>query len=79
MRFIFSYVVSIRTCMYICRYPTTSITLAIDDGFSLTGRKDLFLTLRKKDLVIKFDHVIKSGGGKLVGMKMKPTNKSRSP
>ena len=56
-----------------------SITSAMDDGFSLTGRKDLFLALQKKDLVIKSDHVIKSGGGKLVRVKMKPTNKSPSP
>ena len=50
----------------------------MDNRFSLTGRKDSFLTLRKKDLVIKFDHVIKSSGGKLVGVKMKPTNKTNS-
>ena len=52
-----------------------SISSTMEDGFSLTGRKDSFNTLWKKELVITFDHVIKSGGCKLVGVKMKPTNK----
>ena len=47
----------------------------MENGFSLKGRKNYFLTLQKKDLVIKCDHVIKSGSGKLVGVKMKPTKK----
>ena len=38
-----------------------SITSAMDDGYGLSGRKDEFLTLRKNDMVIKFDQVIKSG------------------
>ena len=56
-----------------------SITSAMENGFSLTGRKDSFLMIQKKDLVIKIDHVIKSGGGKLVRVKMNPTNKIPSP
>ena len=54
-----------------------SIT-SMDNGFSLTGRKDSFLTLQKKDFVIKFDHVKKSGGGKLVGVKMKHQDASKA-
>ena len=53
-----------------------SITSAMDDGYGLSGRKDEFLTLRKNDMVIKFDQVIKSGTGKLVGVKIIPTNKT---
>ena len=52
-----------------------SITSAMDDGYGLSGRKDEFLTLRKNDMVIKFDQVIKSGTGKLVGVKIHPKNK----
>ena len=45
-----------------------SITSAMDDGYSVSGRKDKFLTLRKNGMVIKFDQEIKSGAGKLVGV-----------
>ena len=45
-----------------------SITAAMDEGFSLSRRKDSFLTLRKSGMIIKFDQIIKSGAGKLVGI-----------
>ena len=53
-----------------------SITAEMDKGFSVTGRKDNFLTIRKKDMVFKFDQIIKSGAGKLLGIHMTPTDKT---
>ena len=53
-----------------------SITAAMDEGLSLSGRKDSFLTLQKSETVIKVDQIIKSGAGKLVGIRMTPTSKS---
>ena len=53
-----------------------SIIAEMDKGFSVTGRKDTFLMLRKKDMVFKFDRIIKSGAGKLVGFYMTPTDKT---
>ena len=48
----------------------------MEKGFSVTGRKDTYLTLRKKDIALKFDRIIKSGAGKLVGIHMTPTDKT---
>ena len=48
----------------------------MDNGYSVSGWKDEFLTLRKNGIVIKFDQEIKSGAGKLVGVRIVPTNKS---
>ena len=45
-----------------------SITSAMDNGYSVSGWKEKFLTLQKNGIVIKFDQEIKSGAGKLVGV-----------
>ena len=51
------------------------ITRVLDEVFALSGGRNETLTLRKDHVKEKFDHHIKSGAGKLIGVKLVPTGK----
>ena len=50
-----------------------SITAAMDAGFHLSGSRETSLTLRRHSTTIIFDQNLRSRGGKLVGVTIKPT------
>ena len=54
-----------------------SITSTLEKGFILSGGGRNPVTLTKGNVVVEFDRDIKSGGGKLIGVMMKPLRESK--
>ena len=50
-----------------------SITTDLEENFVLSGGRNECLTLRKDHTIIRFDRNIRSGGGRLLGVRMTPT------
>ena len=55
-----------------------SITTTLDKGFRISGGGSDPMTLTKERATIKFDTDIKSGGGRLLGVVIKPSNRTPS-